>query len=154
MFVWESFVKNGISIPVSDLAYAALIREGAFPEITVKGDARPPADWIRCYLEFPKARSLPNLMLELLDAKPAKLADDADTTGAESGAFMKFANEMADECREDGEYVSLNKLAKHLIKDSVRKKHKDYLHGQKGWHCESWIKAKLKGWKDPQKKEK
>lgn len=85
-----------------------------------------------------------------------RVAADNNPTSALSpcNELNILAGMAADEIRKPGEFVTLNDLANHLTKDSVRKKHKNILHGQKGWHGVSWIKAAIKGWQDPLKLKK
>lgn len=63
--------------------------------------------------------------------------------------LWELADQVAEKIRNDDGAVSLNKVSQEMTKICIRDKNKDLLHGQKGWHNESWIKTRIKGWKDP-----
>ena len=65
--------------------------------------------------------------------------------------LWKLADETAASVRNGGASVSLNAVCKELCKQPARNANKELLHGQKGWHTESWLKkaGHLKGWSDP-----
>lgn len=65
--------------------------------------------------------------------------------------LWKLADDIAASVRNEGVPVSLNAVCKELCKQTARNANKALLHGQKGWHTESWLKkdGHLKGWKDP-----
>ena len=75
----------------------------------------------------------------------------ADCRGDVKAQLWKIADETAASVRNGGASVSLNAVCKELCKKAVRDANKALLHGQKGWHTESWLKmaGHLKGWKDP-----
>lgn len=60
-----------------------------------------------------------------------------------------LADQVAEKIRNDDTHVSLNKVSHELTKQKIRNENRDLLYGQKGWHEKSWIKNRLKGWKDP-----
>lgn len=65
--------------------------------------------------------------------------------------LWKLADETAAAVRNGSASVSLNAVCKELCKQPARNANKELLHGQKGWHTESWLKkaGHLKGWSDP-----
>lgn len=67
----------------------------------------------------------------------------------EHPSLLALADHLAEEIRADGAFVSLNKVSNEMTKQKIRNENRDLLYGQKGWHTQSWIKTKLKEWKDP-----
>lgn len=64
-------------------------------------------------------------------------------------SLLALADHLAEEIRTEDAFVSLNKVSNEMTKPKIRNQNPDLLNGQKGWHSQSWIKTKLKGWRDP-----
>lgn len=91
------------------------------------------------------------LFNSLLDNEPEKDKQHAENLDKQydNSRLWELADQVAEKIRNDDGAVSLNKVSHEMTKNSIRDKNKDLLHGQKGWHNESWIKTRIKGWKDP-----
>lgn len=66
-----------------------------------------------------------------------------------SSSLLALADQVAEKIRSGDIPVTLNKLSHELTKQHIRNENRNLLYGQKGWHVQSWIKTRLKGWKDP-----
>lgn len=132
--IWQSGAASRLSIPNTDCGKAVcVISDVPFDEcdqtrkLLVAGD------------DLEKFEASRNVLMGNGSSK-----DQTSNNG-----LLTLANESAEKIRQPGVAVSLSAVARYLTNESVRSENKDVLWGQKGWHEQSWIKNKLKGWKDP-----